>query len=71
MSKTEKTADLEVGSEIKTSYLIEELKEKNQTPDAVFEGTKAMMKWRPGKQVEEGEYEKAVNLFLGAPAGGR
>ena len=51
---------------------IEELKTIKETPDAVFEGVKAMMEWTNGRQVtEEGEYDTAVTEFNNAPIDGR
>ena len=50
---------------------IEELKVIKETPDAVFEGVKAMMEWTSGRQVTEGEYDAAVTEFNSAPIGGR
>ena len=50
---------------------IEELKVIKETPDAVFEGVKAMMEWTSGRQVTEGEYDAAVTEFNNAPIDGR
>ena len=50
---------------------IEELKVIKETPDAVFEGVKAMMEWTSGRQVTEGEYDAAVTEFNYAPIDGR
>lgn len=50
---------------------IEELKEKKETPDAVFEGVKALGGWKAGKMVTEKEYEDAVKAFETAPIDGR
>ena len=50
---------------------IEELKTIKETPDAVFEGVKAMMEWTNGRQVTEEEYYAAVAEFNNAPIDGR
>lgn len=50
---------------------VEELKAKRNTPDAVFEGTKAANGWKPGKMVTEKEYLQAVEAFMTAPMDGR
>lgn len=50
---------------------IEELRQKLDISDAVFEGTKAACGWRRGKQVEEQEFREACEAFRKAPAGGR
>ena len=50
---------------------IEELKTIKETPDAVFEGVKAMMEWTNGRQVTEGEYDAAVAEFNNDPIDGR
>lgn len=56
----------------KAAYMIlEELKQKHDTPDAVFEGVKAANGWRAGKAVTETEYVAAVNTFNNAPMDGR
>ncbi len=50
---------------------IEELKEREGTPDAVFEGVKAANGWKTGKMVTEKAYEEAVEAFEKAPMDGR
>ena len=50
---------------------IEELKTIKETPDAVFEGVKAMMEWTNGRQVTAEEYDAAVAEFNNAPIDGR
>lgn len=50
---------------------IEELKEKRQTPAALYSGTCAANKWGPGKMVTEAEYDAAVSTFKTAPMGRR
>ena len=50
---------------------LEELKTIKETPDAVFEGVKAMMEWTNGRQVTEEEYDAAVAEFNNAPIDGR
>jgi len=50
---------------------IEDLKEKSQTPDKVFQGAKAAKGWRAGKAVTKEDYENALKEFLESPAGGR
>ena len=50
---------------------IEELKTIKETPDAVFEGVKAMMEWTNGRQVTEEEYDAAVAEFNNSPIDGR
>lgn len=50
---------------------IEELKAKEGTPDAVFEGTKAANGWKTGKRVTEKTYKEAVRAFGKAPMDGR
>lgn len=50
---------------------IEELKEKEGTPDAVFDGTKAANGWKTGKMVTAETYQEAVEAFGNAPMDGR
>lgn len=50
---------------------IEKLKEKNKTPDKVFEGVKAAEKWKTGKAVSQEVYETALKGFLESPMGGK
>ena len=50
---------------------IEELKSREETPDAVFEGVKAANGWKTGKMVTEKAYQEAVNVFENAPMDGR
>ncbi|MCM1161496.1 MAG: hypothetical protein NC412_09760 [Roseburia sp.] len=50
---------------------IEELKEKERTPDAVFEGVKAANGWKTGRMVTEKDYKEAVDAFGKAPMDGR
>lgn len=50
---------------------VEQLKEKNGTPEAVFEGVKAANGWRTGKMLTEDTYKKAVDAFEHAPMDGR
>lgn len=50
-------------------YDIEELRAKRKTSDSVFRGVAAAENWRPGKRVTEGDYDAAVQRFLGAPIG--
>lgn len=52
-------------------FSIEELKEKNKTPDRVFEGMKAAENWKTGKAVSQEEYETALKGFLESPMGGK
>lgn len=52
-------------------FSIEELKEKNKTPDRVFEGMKAAENWKTGKAVSQEEYEAALKGFLESPMGGK
>lgn len=52
-------------------FSIEELKEKDKTPDRVFEGMKAAENWTTGKAVTQEEYEKALKGFLESPMGGK
>ncbi len=49
---------------------IEELKEKEGTPDAVFNGTKSANGWKAGKMVTEKTYKEAVEAFRNAPMDG-
>jgi len=50
---------------------IEELKGLKETPDAVFEGVKAMKEWSCGRQVTEDEYDAAITEFNNSPIDGR
>ena len=50
---------------------IEELKTRQETSDAVFEGVKAANGWKTGKMVTEKVYQDAVNAFGKAPMDGR
>lgn len=49
---------------------IEEWLQLKGTSNAVFEGIKAAQGWRTGKQVNEQEYDLAVEHFLKAPISG-
>lgn len=49
---------------------IEELRQKLDISDAIFEGTKAANGWKNGKQVEEQEFREACEAFRKAPVGG-
>lgn len=50
---------------------IEELRERHETPDAVFEGVKAANGWKTGKVVTDAVYVAAVKAFGSAPMDGR
>lgn len=50
---------------------IETWKDKENTPDAVFEGVKALNGWKTGKQVTETAYKEAVEQYNKAPMDGR
>ncbi len=50
---------------------IEELKEEHSVPDAVFEGVKASMNWKAGRQVTGEEFSAACDEFRNAPINGR
>ena len=50
---------------------IEELRDKNNVSEAVFEGVKAAKRWKSGRQVEESEFLKACDDFKTAPIDGR
>lgn len=52
-------------------FKIEDLKEKNNTADRIFEGMKAAENWTTGKAVTQEEYEKALKRFLESPMGGK
>lgn len=52
-------------------FSIEELRRKNETPEKIFEGVKALQGWISGKAVTEDEYETALKEFLECPMGGR
>ncbi|MDE6234105.1 MAG: hypothetical protein K2M60_12285 [Lachnospiraceae bacterium] len=56
---------------MKDYVTIEELKERKETPDAVFEGVKAANGWKTGKMVTENAYMAAVKAFEAAPMDGR
>lgn len=59
-------------AEQKEGYVaIEELKAREETPDAVFEGVKAANGWKTGKMVTEKAYKDAVDAFGKAPMDGR
>lgn len=66
MSTNKKT-----GSTPPELFSIEELKEKNKTPETVFQGMKAAENWKTGKAVTEEDYKKALNNFLKSPMGGK
>lgn len=56
----------------KEGYIaIEELKAREETPDAVFEGVKAANGWKNGKMVTEKNYKEAVDAFGKTPMDGR
>ncbi len=57
--------------QMKDYVTIEELKERKETPDAVFEGVKAANGWKTGKMVTENAYMAAVKAFEAAPMDGR
>ena len=50
---------------------IEELKAREETSDAVFEGVKVANGWKTGKMVTEKAYKDAVDAFGKAPMDGR
>ena len=50
---------------------IEQLKEEQDVPDAVFEGVKAANGWKAGRQVTEADFSRAVSVFLRAPIDGQ
>ncbi|EJL38944.1 hypothetical protein PMI08_05228 [Brevibacillus sp. CF112] len=50
---------------------VEELQQRHATPSSVFVGVMAAQGWKPGKQVEEKEYVRAVADFLGSPISGK
>lgn len=50
---------------------IEEHRLAYGTPDEVFEGARAAMGWKRGKQVEAAAFQAACDAFLKAPADGR
>lgn len=50
---------------------IEELKQRCETPDAVFDGTKVFQGWKKGKMVTQEEYEVAVKAFQSALVDGK
>ncbi|MBU5312222.1 hypothetical protein KQI38_09300 [Tissierella carlieri] len=52
-------------------FKIDELKEKNNTPDRIFEGMKAAENWITGKVVTEEVYQRALKEFLESPMGGK
>ncbi|MGN0710497.1 MAG: hypothetical protein ACI4LO_01960 [Anaerovoracaceae bacterium] len=52
-------------------FSIEDLKLRRATPEAVYQGVKALMKWKSGKQLTEEEYIKAVEKFEASAAGRR
>jgi hypothetical protein len=52
-------------------YKIEDLKLKNKTSEAVFEGAKLSVGWKTGKMVSEDEYIKAIETFLKKPISGK
>lgn len=52
-------------------YDINEIKEKEKTPEAIFCGVCSAEKWKSGKKVSEDEYKKAVERFLTNPIGRR
>lgn len=51
-------------------FSIEMLKEKNKTPDAVYQGMCAANGWQRGKVITQEEYQRAQQRFLGAAMGG-
>lgn len=68
MVKTEKRTE----ESIQPAYVtIEKMREKRQTPSAVYSGTCVKKGWGPGKQVTEAEYDMAVEQFKSALMGGR
>lgn len=50
---------------------VEELKDRHNTPDAVFVGMAAAKGWKPGKQASENDYIQAVKEFLDGPISGK
>lgn len=49
---------------------IEEWKDQIGTKAVVFEGVKAFMGWKPGKEVTQEAYADAVKEFCSAPMSG-
>lgn len=70
MGNVKKPTDVD-SSEIKEYYSVEALREKSETPLAIFEGTKVWKGWKAGKQLKEAEYLEAVEQFMTATAGRR
>lgn len=50
---------------------IEQLKEINKTPDAVYQGMCTANGWQRGRMASPEEYWDAYRRFLGAAIGGR
>lgn len=70
MSNTKKGEEVLGNPDASTDmYEVTEWMDRLGTPKAVFIGTATMNGWRPGKQVSEAEYIKAVECFSSAPAG--
>ncbi|MEG1931293.1 MAG: hypothetical protein RR131_09155 [Anaerovorax sp.] len=69
MSNEKKGNDTIENKKEETLYEVTELLDKVGTPKAVFIGTATMQGWKPGKQITESEYSKAVACFNNAPAG--
>lgn len=51
-------------------FSIEMLKERNKTPDAVYQGMCVANGWQRGKVITQEEYQRAQQRFLDAAMGG-
>lgn len=63
-------AKKETQNQEKEHLSIETLKEKNKTPDAVYQGMCAANGWQRGKMVSQEEYRQAHQRFLNTVIGG-
>ncbi|MEF2968356.1 hypothetical protein V3851_23725 [Paenibacillus sp. M1] len=48
-----------------------ELKQLLNVPESTYQGVAASENWKPGRQVTQAEFEKAVDRFNGSPISGK
>lgn len=64
-------AEPEVTKQAPELLEIGELRRKHKVSRAIYAGVCSANDWRPGKQLSEDDFLRAVEAFAGAPADGR
>lgn len=68
---TAKVAEPEVAKQAPKLLEIDELRKNHKIGTAIFAGVCAAQDWRPGKQISEEEFVRAVESFTDAPMDGK